>query len=76
MKRTIREQLTEVRDRADFQTARFDRLEDSYPIVLNSADEVDRFIKDRIRLWFRSWIVGPIDLLLDEMNRRAKKVKG
>lgn len=47
------------------QNASFDELHVPMPIVLNNREEVNAYIKQRIDLWLRTWVVGPAKSALE-----------
>lgn len=63
----LRKELTEIRSVATMEHAHFGNIE-KYPIVLHDADEVNKFIKSRIKLWLDTWIVAKLDRILKETS--------
>ena len=56
---------------ATMNTASFAELHEPLPVVLNTREEIDAYIKGRIDLWMRSWISGPMNhaLAILEANK-------
>ncbi|PTX14406.1 hypothetical protein C8N40_11171 [Pontibacter mucosus] len=61
----VKSVLEEMRRVATLESAHFSKIspDDKYP---TNEKEADAFIKARIDLWFKTWIVGPIDCLLKD----------
>lgn len=46
------------------------------PVTLNTPDEVDAFVKERIRLYMGSWVTGPIVHALEILRISADLQRG
>lgn len=60
-----RETLTEVARIAKLETASFGLPSDG-TITLTGMKQVDEFVKERIKIWARTWIHEPIAEMLQE----------
>lgn len=66
--RRIKECLSEALVTSKLHTANFNQLPPFNGALPKSEDEVNDFIKERIRLWINSWIGEPIQRAIDELN--------
>lgn len=71
-KREVLELLNRALTDAYMERASFSQLHARGPFPTNEA-EVDKFIKDRTRLYRESWIIGPLKRAIRLIEQDGKK---
>lgn len=71
-KREVLEILNRVLIDAQMERAAFGQLNTREPLPTNEA-EVDKFIKERTRLYRQSWIISPLKRAITLIERDGKK---
>ncbi len=71
LKKSDIDSLREVVRISKMETCNFGHPGDG-EIVLNGLKEVDEFVKERVRLWVKSWINSPLSEILSNIEEGAK----
>ncbi len=68
-KRELREKLAEIRAIATMENAGFNLMwPDAKDPLPTTENQVTPFIRERTRLWRASWIIGPLDEIIKELD--------
>jgi len=62
--RKLLDRLSEIHEASTLESARFDQLHWHGPYPTKES-EVDAWIKDRIRLYMKTWIQSPLEALIE-----------
>lgn len=70
------EELKEIREIATMNTAKFTRIRETQLNEMLKIDPkyVSEFIRERTRIWRHSWIIDPLDELIERYEAHLERI--